>query len=129
MKATTKVNDSYFNSASYSYTAERHVMCQEVGHGFGLDHQDESGADKDTCMDYSNALDNPSPNAHDYEQLETIYNSHFDSGASPTFSPAANASVRVTRSDNLRSSHIISNYGNGYRVHTFITWALGAPTG
>jgi len=125
VKATTKVNDTYFNSPSYSYTNERHVMCQEVGHGYGLDHQDESGADLNTCMDYSNALDNPSPNAHDYEQLETIYNSHFDAGASPTFSPASNKPVNVTRSDNIRSSHIVSDYGNGYRVHTFITWAVG----
>ncbi|MDQ4041840.1 MAG: hypothetical protein M3141_08845, partial [Actinomycetota bacterium] len=59
VKATTKVNDSYFNSSSYGATAESHVMCQEIGHDFGLDHQDESGADFNTCMDYSNALDNP----------------------------------------------------------------------
>jgi hypothetical protein len=125
VKATTKVNDSYFNSNSYSYTNERHVMCQEVGHGYGLDHQDESGADLNTCMDYSNALDNPSPNAHDYEQLETIYNSHFDGGAAPNFAPSAGSSARVTRSDTIASSHIVANYGHGYQVHTFVTWALG----
>ncbi len=33
----------------------------EVGHTFGLDHQDESGADLDTCMDYAKGLVNPSP--------------------------------------------------------------------
>jgi hypothetical protein len=126
VKATTKVNDSYFNSPSYSYTNERHVMCQEVGHGYGLAHQDESGADLNTCMDYSNALDNPSPNAHDYEQLETIYNSHVDAGAAPTFAPARSEPVRVTRSDTISSSHIVQYYGHGYQVHTFITWALGS---
>jgi hypothetical protein len=125
VRATAKMNDSYFNSSGYNYTAERHVMCQEVGHGYGLGHQDESGADLNTCMDYSNALDNPSPNAHDYQQLETIYNSHLDAGAAPTFSPDRSTPVRVTRSDSIRSSHIVSDYGNGYRVHTFITWALG----
>jgi hypothetical protein len=124
VKATTKVNDSYFNSPSYSYTNERHVMCQEVGHGYGLDHQDESGADLNTCMDYSNALDNPSPNAHDYQQLETIYNSHLDGARSPSFAPAARSSVRVTRTNTLGESHIVANYGHGYQVHTFITWAL-----
>lgn len=77
-QATSKMNDSYFNSGGYTSTNRRHVMCQEIGHGFGLDHQDESGADFNTCMDYSNALDNPSPNAHDYQQLQTIY-SHLDS--------------------------------------------------
>jgi hypothetical protein len=126
VRATTKVNDSYFNSSSYSYTNERHVMCQEVGHGYGLDHQDESGRDLNTCMDYSNALDNPSPNAHDYEQLETIYNGHVDSGGSPRFAPGAREPVKVTRSDTISSSHIVAYYGHGYQVHTFITWALGS---
>jgi hypothetical protein len=127
VRATAKMNDSYFDSSSYDYTAERHVMCQEVGHGYGLGHQDESGADLNTCMDYSSKLDNPHPNAHDYEQLETIYTSHFDSAAAVTFSPATNAPIRVTRTDNIHSSHIVHDYGNGYRVHTFITWALGSP--
>jgi hypothetical protein len=126
VRATSKMNDTYFNSPSYSYTAERHVMCQEIGHGYGLDHQDESGADLNTCMDYSNALDNPSPNAHDYQQLETIYNSHLDGGSSPSFAPTAGSSVRVTRSDTLGSSHIVADYGHGYQVHTFVTWALGS---
>jgi hypothetical protein len=77
-QATSKMNDSYLNSGSYTSTNRQHVMCQEIGHGFGLDHQDESGADLNTCMDYSNQLDNPTPNQHDYQQLETIY-SHLDS--------------------------------------------------
>ncbi len=125
VRGTAKLNDTYFNSSSYNYTAERHVMCQEVGHGYGLTHQDESGADLNTCMDYSNALDNPSPNAHDYQQLETIYNSHLDGAGSPSFAPATRSSVRVTRSNTLGESHIVANYGHGYQVHTFITWALG----
>lgn len=81
-KGTTKVNDSYFNLAQYNTPAWRQfVMCQEIGHDFGLDHQDEnfSNANLGSCMDYTN---NPStnqhPNAHDYEQLETIY-AHLDS--------------------------------------------------
>jgi len=126
VRGTAKMNDSYFNSSSYSYTNERHVMCQEVGHGYGLAHQDESGADLNTCMDYSRALDNPSPNAHDYEQLETIYNSHVDGGAAPTFAPATSEPVRVTRSDTISSSHIVAYYGHGYQIHTFSTWALGS---
>ena len=36
-QATTKMNDSYFNSATYNTTAWKNlVMCQEVGHGFGV---------------------------------------------------------------------------------------------
>ncbi|MEP6909599.1 MAG: hypothetical protein ABI896_04105 [Actinomycetota bacterium] len=126
VRGTAKMNDTYFNSTSYSYTNERHVMCQEVGHGFGLDHQDTSGADLNTCMDYSNALDNPSPNAHDYEQLQTIYGSHVDAGAGPSFAPGRSEPVKVTRTDTISTSEFVSYYGNGYQVHTLIVWALGS---
>ena len=85
---------------------------------------DESGADLNTCMDYSNALDNPSPNAHDYEQLETIYNSHYDAGFEPSFTPPSSNPLRTERADNMVSSHVVQYYGNGYELHTFITWAL-----
>ena len=81
-QGTTKLNDSYFNSATYNTPAWRNlVTCQEVGHTLGLDHQDENfdNANLGTCMDYTN---NPStnqhPNQHDYDELVTIY-THLDS--------------------------------------------------
>ena len=77
VQGVAKMNDSYLASSGYGSVARQHVLCQEVGHTFGLDHQDESGDDLDTCMDYDSALSNPSPNSHDYSQLGTIY-SHFD---------------------------------------------------
>jgi hypothetical protein len=41
-QAVTKVNDSYFKTATYNTPAWRRlVMCQELAHDFGLDHQDE----------------------------------------------------------------------------------------
>ena len=43
-QGSAKMNDSYFSSPSYNETARQHVMCQEIGHDFGLTHQDESGA-------------------------------------------------------------------------------------
>ncbi len=57
-KGTTKLNDSYFTMARYNTPAwKRLVACQEVGHDFGLGHQDEafSNANLGTCMDYTNA--------------------------------------------------------------------------
>jgi hypothetical protein len=78
---SVRVNDTYFNTAQYNTTAWRNlVMCQEVGHTFGLGHQDESGADLHTCMDYANSpdQDNMHPNQHDYEMLASIY-AHLDS--------------------------------------------------
>lgn len=90
-QATTKVNDSYFNTASYNKSEWRAlVMCQEVGHDFGLDHQDENfdNPNLGTCMDYTNeplgggaygTLNNEHPNTHDYGMLETMYD-HTDTG-------------------------------------------------
>lgn len=75
-----KVNDTYFNTPQYDTQAWRDfVMCQEVGHTFGLGHQDEvfDNANLGTCMDYTNdpdgtilgQLDNQHPNQHDYDVL------------------------------------------------------------
>jgi hypothetical protein len=125
VRAVTKVNDTYFDGSqsTYDYDAERHVMCQEVGHGYGLGHQDESGADLNTCMDYSNALDNPHPNRHDYEQLGAIYGSHAD--ATSTVSSVPSGSGRVIRAEHgLRHSHIVESLGNGFLRHTFVIKAF-----
>ncbi len=106
---TTKVNDTYFSTAKYNTVAWRQlVMCQEVGHTFGLDHQDErfNNPNLGTCMDYTNdpdgtladpdQLSNVQPNQHDYDQLVTIY-SHLDNtttvrnaSAASMLPPAAN---------------------------------------
>ena len=121
VQATTRVNDSYFNTATYNHPTKRqHVMCQEVGHDFGLGHQDESGADLNTCMDYSNALDNPSPNQHDYEQLEAIY-SHLDSYNSYTGAVSAGLAdsdakpEKVEREDRIADSTIVEHFSDGSR--------------
>ncbi len=80
VQGTVKVNDSYFDTAKYNTPGWRNmVMCQEVGHTFGLGHVNENFDDPNTgsCMDYTNNPDaspnNWYPNAHDYEWLETIY--------------------------------------------------------
>ena len=81
-QGTVRLNDTYFNTATYNTSAWRNlVTCQEVGHTFGLDHQDEnfSNANLGTCMDYTNnPSTNQDPNAHDWEELDTVYNGHFD---------------------------------------------------
>jgi hypothetical protein len=119
-QGAAKMNDSYLNSPSYSDVNKQHVICQEVGHTFGLGHQDESGADLNTCMDYAASLDNPSPNAHDYEQLETIYNSHTDS-TNTSFGPTPEGSGAGVVW--LTPSHAVEHLGGGFEIHTFIIWA------
>ena len=80
-QATTKLNDSYHNYAPYNRPEWRAlVACQEIGHDFGLDHQDENfnNPNLGTCMDYTSKPLGPpantAPNAHDYDELKLIYN-------------------------------------------------------
>ncbi len=125
-QATTKVNDTYLSSSSYSETNRQHVMCQEIGHDFGLGHQDESGADLNTCMDYSNALDNPSPDQHDYDQLGTIYNSHLDSTTTIAVGAAGSDAKpeRVDRVDRISDSEVTEHFADGTKKITHVFWAV-----
>ena len=86
VQAIVAINDTYYALAKYNTPAwRRMVMCQEIGHTFGLDHQDENklNANLGTCMDYTSdpsgtlgtngTLSNEHPNAHDYDELRIIY--------------------------------------------------------
>ncbi|MDX1480515.1 MAG: hypothetical protein R3315_02505 [Woeseiaceae bacterium] len=80
VRGYTKLNDTYFSWSYYNTPAwKQSVTCQELGHDIGLGHQDEDFDNQSlfSCMDYQ---DPPYeyPNAHDYEQLNTIYG-HTDS--------------------------------------------------
>jgi hypothetical protein len=87
-QGSAKMNDTYFNTSTYNNPNEReHVMCQEVAHTFGLDHQSTDGSSQNSCMDYfsntgANAGSSLStkPNAHDFSELNTIY-AHLDSSS------------------------------------------------
>ncbi len=109
-KGYTKLNDTYFNTSSYNTPAwRRMVTCQEIGHDFGLAHQDETFANVNlgSCMDYTDDPDggaggasssdasNEHPNTHDYNQIATIY-SHLDSTTtiSAVFETMAQAALR-----------------------------------
>lgn len=132
IKGIAKMNDTYLASSSYTETNRQHVICQEIGHDWGLAHQDESGADLNTCMDYSSLLDNPHPNAHDYKELEIIY-AHLDSSTTIASSPDgfANADLRavenwgtkIHESADGRTALFVLDFGKGFRIFTFVTWA------
>lgn len=88
-QGVAKLNDSYSSYWASNPDEMYSVMCQEIGHVFGLDHTTTDGSDQNTCMDYSNDTTPDKPNTHDYEQLETIYhvepadsyNSYSDGGS------------------------------------------------
>ncbi len=139
-QGTVKVNDTYFNTASYNTPAWRQfVMCQEVGHTFGLDHQDTNfyNTNLGTCMDYTSnpggPLSNEHPNAHDYEQLETIYG-HLDSvttvgqtakrhGNNGNAADADDVGTVLRKDSKGRPSLYERDLGKGEKLFTFVLWA------
>jgi hypothetical protein len=135
-QGVAKMNDTYFSMAKYNYVTEKqHVICQEVGHTFGLGHQDESGISLNTCMDYySNTSDtdtqSTSPNQHDYDELATIY-AHLDTSSTLASTPATIGQAgdegaqpyRTVRHDNRHSSRIDEHFSDGTSRSTIIEWA------
>lgn len=140
-QAVTKMNDTYFNTRSYNTPAWRQfVVCQEIGHTFGLDHQDENfgNANLGTCMDYTDRpVDNMHPNPHDYEQLEAIY-AHLDSidtatGDTPPTQGKGKPAVdldnpsawgkMIKESPDKKTAVYERDLGNGEKVFTHVIWA------
>ncbi len=153
-QGTVKLNDSYFDTAKYNTPAWKGmVMCQEIGHTFGLGHQDEGFANLNlgTCMDYTSdpsgtagtngTLSNMHPNLHDYAQLSTIY-AHLDSSNSYSTSAVASAKGGVSEAvqsgqfENAsewgkaigqdgkgRNNVFERDLGNGNKVLTHVFWA------
>ncbi len=142
-----KMNDTYFGSATYSTPAWKNlVMCQEVAHTFGLDHQDENfnNPNLGSCMDYTSDPDGPPsnehPNQHDFDQLEVIY-SHLDSFTTLATSTqklplglsiadAAKNGDFENQSDwgrSIRDNGYVALFerdlGLGNRLFTFVIWA------
>ncbi|MBA3356751.1 MAG: hypothetical protein H0U18_12615 [Pyrinomonadaceae bacterium] len=159
-QALTKVNDTYFDTAQYNTPAWRRlVMCQEIAHDFGLDHQDEnfSNPNLGSCMDYTNDPDgggaygpsNEHPNKHDFDQLISIYG-HGDStgtvgqtvfghkDAAGETPPAMNDIDlegprqwgRLIRSSPQGRVQLYElDFGNGHKVFTHVLWAFGEERG
>ena len=146
VQGTTKMNDSYFSQAKYNNSNEKlHVVCQEVGHTFGLDHQSTDGSSQNTCMDYfsntgANATSTASthPNAHDYAQLALIYNHNDGYNSYSTAAAVAPGKSGVPGKGGPngvdgngtpggaspeRGHWYVEDLGNGVQMVTHITWA------
>lgn len=153
-QGVVKVNDFYHDQPPYNTDNWRRlVMCQEIGHTYGLGHQDEdfNNPSLGTCMDYtSDPSGNTSPNQHDFDQLASIY-AHLDGSgggggggggggcwppgkckngvaAPPGFEmplPYIEQWGRhVSTSADGGQSMYVKDFGNGYRVITHVTWTL-----
>jgi len=145
VQGTVKNNDHYFGNSTYRYnnTAEmQHVICQEIGHTFGLAHQDESGISLNTCMDYYHNTSNSDtksthPNQHDYDELTTIY-AHLDGSTTIGNSASTNMPRDMATGDfstpnawgklistekSGGASTYVRDFGNGNMIVTFVIWA------
>ncbi|MCA1710694.1 MAG: hypothetical protein LC789_03230 [Actinobacteria bacterium] len=139
-QGTAKMNDTYFNTSTYNNPNEKlHVMCQEVGHTFGLGHTSENGSSQNTCMDYfsntglnATSAASTHPNAHDYEELGIIY-THTDSSTTVASATAttghdvgtdrASWGREVARGAHGEFSVFERDFGDGQKVITHVTWA------
>lgn len=149
-QGSAKMNDTYFDTATYNNPNEReHVVCQEVAHTFGLDHQSTDGSSLNTCMDYfsntgANATSTLStkPNAHDFDELNIIY-AHLDSTttvASIAVLAASAASAAdvsddpnswgqlMSQSANGRSSTYERYNWDGTKTITHVFWTIEAAS-
>ena len=119
-QGSAKMNDTYFNKSTYNNPNEReHVMCQEVAHTFGLDHQSTNGSSQNTCMDYfSNTGANAgsslstTPNAHDFDELNIIY-AHLDTTTTVAAKTASAASASDETDDPNSWGRLVSQSSNG----------------
>ena len=142
-QGSAKMNDTYFNTSTYNNPNERkHVVCQEVAHTFGLDHQSTDGSSQNSCMDYFsntglNATSTAStrPNAHDFGELNIIY-AHLDSTSTVAPSkPSAAAAAEITddptswgrlvsQSASGRSTDYERFNGDGSKTVTHVYWTI-----
>jgi hypothetical protein len=146
-QGSAKMNDTYFNTSTYNNPNEKlHVMCQEIGHTFGLGHTSENGTSQNTCMDYfSNTGANAGstisthPNQHDYDMLASIY-SHLDSFSTNAGAAAVKMAGKsdvnhddpnswgelMSQSANGRSSTYKRQNDDGSETLTHVFWTIEA---
>jgi hypothetical protein len=128
---TTKMNNHYFKHPSYNNeAARRHVLCQEIGHLFGLGHDRNSV----TCMNDVAGISHPSyqyptnnGSAHDFQLLNAIYN-HADGSTTVARNQASMATWAPWVPDPIGrgkggSSIFVRELDNGQRVVTHVLWA------
>jgi hypothetical protein len=115
-KGEVKLNTQsldYYEANGYPGIAD-HVLCQEIGHVLGLGH---NRTQNDTCMNDQAFIgpDLTSPNTHDTDQLNAIYN-HTDAAPGGSTDEGGPDCSKNSKAKQCRS-------GNGFwiTVHVFPT--------
>ena len=145
---STKLNDYYFNQAAYdNYSWRQLVTCQEIGHDYGLAHQNENfNTDETTsCMEYTSwPSGNEGPDQHDYDQLLTMYSGGGTDGGGGTTKPGGGKGGGNGKGKNRASlpdvgntpatwgrpvdrlpngvPHVFVRESNGVKFVTHVTW-------
>lgn len=133
IQATSKLNDTYFVTERFNTNRWRQLsVCHEIGHTFGLSHQDENvrNSNLGTCLDLtSKPRTNQHPNQHDFDQLWAIYR-HTDKSttvkdaAGKTSLQATSAWGRAIHVDGQGRGHVfVRALGGGQELVTIVTWA------
>jgi len=146
-QGTSKVNNTYFNQAQYNTVAfQQFVICQEIGHNFGLGHVNENDANKNTgsCMDYTSRPagsasepNNMHPNTHDYALINTKHNHVGSAALLPGLAPLRQAEMPaalaaynplklselgtlVARGSDGRTEQYEKDFGGGWKVSNLV---------
>jgi hypothetical protein len=143
-QGVAKMNDSY----AMREAEKQYVMCQEIGHTFGLGHQDENFDNENlgTCMDYSRypegglgtngPKNNLYPDQHDYGLLVDVYaHVHGQTAGATATSDRGGAREggntpaewgRPVRFDRHGTPiAYVKDLGNNQRLVTRVIWARG----
>ncbi|MDQ3554570.1 MAG: hypothetical protein M3395_09215 [Chloroflexota bacterium] len=145
-QATIKINDTYFQTPKYDTKAWRnYVMCHEVGHALGLDHQDEDPHNESlgTCLEFTyRPKSNQHPNRRDYRDLERIY-AEADDTTQVSHQPAALSADQASAPEGWEASApdgwgvlvsgsadgaertFVADLGNGRRIITMVLSSQG----
>ncbi len=146
-QVTIRLNDSYNAIEPFNTNAwKTETLCHEIGHAYGLDHQDSdfSNANLGTCLDYTNDPDgtaynqmsNLSPNQHDYDVIKSVYNhKHGTTKGQASIATTYNVVDSVTAittdwgtPDNDSHDHgekkskYVKELSDGTKVVTHVTW-------